>query len=59
MAGGTLSRQPPTVGAGCLNWASPDLCGGRQVDVAVLKDGSLLISDDFAGALYRVSYTAP
>lgn len=29
MAGGTLSRQPPTVGAGCLNWASPDLCGGR------------------------------
>ena len=32
---------------------------GRPVDVAVLKDGSLLISDDFAGALYRVSYTAP
>jgi len=32
---------------------------GRPVDVAVLKDGSLLISDDFAGALYRVSYSAP
>jgi glucose/arabinose dehydrogenase len=29
---------------------------GRPVDVAVMKDGSLLISDDFAGALYRVSY---
>jgi len=29
---------------------------GRPVDVAVLHDGSLLISDDFAGAIYRVSY---
>ena len=29
---------------------------GRPVDVAVMKDGSLLISDDYAGALYRVSY---
>ena len=32
---------------------------GRPVDVATMKDGSLLISDDFAGAIYRVSYTAP
>jgi glucose/arabinose dehydrogenase len=32
---------------------------GRPVDVAVLKDGSMLISDDFAGALYRVTYSAP
>ena len=26
-----LRRQTPEVGAGCLNWASPDLCGGRGV----------------------------
>jgi glucose/arabinose dehydrogenase len=32
---------------------------GRPVDVAVMKDGSLLISDDFAGAIYRVTYKAP
>jgi len=32
---------------------------GRPVDVAQMKDGSLLISDDFAGAIYRVSYRAP
>jgi glucose/arabinose dehydrogenase len=32
---------------------------GRPVDVAVLKDGSMLISDDFAGALYRVTYNPP
>jgi len=29
---------------------------GRPVDVAQLKDGSLLVSDDFAGALYRITY---
>ena len=29
---------------------------GRPVDVLVLKDGSLLVSDDHAGAVYRVSY---
>ena len=32
---------------------------GRPVDVAVQKDGSLLVSDDFAGAIYRVTYSAP
>ncbi|MDY8108003.1 PQQ-dependent sugar dehydrogenase [Fulvimarina sp. 2208YS6-2-32] len=29
---------------------------GRPVDVAVMKDGSMLVSDDLAGALYRISY---
>ncbi|MEI6029040.1 MAG: PQQ-dependent sugar dehydrogenase [Betaproteobacteria bacterium] len=32
---------------------------GRPVDVAMMKDGSMLISDDFAGAIYRVTYSAP
>jgi glucose/arabinose dehydrogenase len=26
------------------------------VDVEVMKDGSLLIADDYNGAVYRVSY---
>lgn len=29
---------------------------GRPVDVAPLADGSLLVSDDFAGAIYRIWY---
>ena len=29
---------------------------GRPVDVEMMKDGSLLVSDDLAGALYRISY---
>jgi glucose/arabinose dehydrogenase len=31
---------------------------GRPVDLLVLEDGSLLISDDYAGAIYRVSYAS-
>jgi glucose/arabinose dehydrogenase len=30
---------------------------GRPVDVAQLPDGSMLVSDDYAGAIYRISYT--
>ncbi|HEY9040076.1 MAG TPA: PQQ-dependent sugar dehydrogenase [Roseovarius sp.] len=30
---------------------------GRPVDVANLRDGSLLVSDDLTGALYRISYS--
>jgi glucose/arabinose dehydrogenase len=29
---------------------------GRPVDVANLPDGSILVSDDYAGAIYRISY---
>jgi glucose/arabinose dehydrogenase len=32
---------------------------GRPVDVQVLGDGSLLLSDDYKGAIYRISYKAP
>jgi len=30
---------------------------GRPVDVMVMKDGSLLVSDDHNGAVYRISYS--
>lgn len=30
---------------------------GRPVDVLVMPDGSLLVSDDFAGAIYRITYS--
>ncbi|MFK2902389.1 PQQ-dependent sugar dehydrogenase [Dyella ginsengisoli] len=32
---------------------------GRPADVQMLPDGSLLVSDDLAGAVYRVTYSAP
>jgi glucose/arabinose dehydrogenase len=42
-------------------WLNPttNTYRGRPVDVAVMKDGSILVSDDFAGALYRISYAQP
>jgi glucose/arabinose dehydrogenase len=33
-----------------------DRVWGRPVDVAVMPDGSLLVSDDYAGAIYRIEY---
>jgi glucose/arabinose dehydrogenase len=30
---------------------------GRPVDVANYPDGSILVSDDYAGAIYRIAYT--
>ena len=29
---------------------------GRPVDVLVMRDGALLVSDDYNGIVYRVSY---
>jgi glucose/arabinose dehydrogenase len=37
--------------------AETGLALGRPVDVAEMKDGSILVSDDFAGAIYRITYT--
>jgi glucose/arabinose dehydrogenase len=32
---------------------------GGPVDVMQLKDGSLLVSDDYNGAVYRITYGKP
>lgn len=37
-------------------WLQGDSAWGRPVDVEILSDGSLLVSDDKAGVIYRVSY---
>lgn len=37
-------------------WLEGNQKRGRPVDVEVMPDGSLLISDDHAGAIYRVTY---
>ena len=37
-------------------WLQGETYWGRPADVHVLKDGSMLISDGEAGAIYRVSY---
>ena len=32
---------------------------GRPADVLVMPDGALLVSDDSAGVIYRISYRKP
>ena len=56
LAGGkAVSYEPFAQG-----WLRPDgRAWGRPVDVQELPDGSLLVSDDEAGAIYRITYKAP
>jgi glucose/arabinose dehydrogenase len=37
-------------------WLQGDRAWGRPVDVQEMPDGSLLVSDDMAGRIYRISY---
>jgi len=37
-------------------WLAGGIHWGRPVDVLVMPDGALLVSDDYAGAVYRISY---
>ena len=41
-----------------VRWLMNELClgAGRPVDVAQTRDNSLLVSDDKAGVVYRISY---
>jgi glucose/arabinose dehydrogenase len=39
-----------------LCWLSRADAWGRPVDLQVMPDGSLLVSDDRAGAIYCISY---
>jgi glucose/arabinose dehydrogenase len=37
-------------------WLQGRRAWGRPVDLLVMPDGALLVSDDSAGAIYRISY---
>jgi glucose/arabinose dehydrogenase len=37
-------------------WLQGEKAWGRPVDILVMPDGALLVSDDRAGAIYRISY---
>jgi glucose/arabinose dehydrogenase len=40
-------------------WLQGENAWGRPVDLEQLPDGSLAVSDDAAGVVYRISYTSP
>ena len=37
-------------------WLEDGDVWGRPADVLVTPDGALLVSDDYAGAIYRIDY---
>jgi glucose/arabinose dehydrogenase len=39
-------------------WLQGEKAWGRPVDVLMMPDGSLLVSDDMAGVIYLITYTA-
>ena len=56
-AQGHVAGQEPFVEGWLQHGAGgKEIVWGRPADVLALPDGSLLISDDFAGAIYRVRY---
>ncbi|WP_292966714.1 PQQ-dependent sugar dehydrogenase [Nitrosomonas sp.] len=40
-------------------WLQENQAWGRPVDILVMSDGALLVSDDMAGVIYRISYSQP
>jgi len=40
-------------------WKVEEDFWGRPVDLLVMPDGALLVSDDYKGAIYRISYQEP
>ena len=40
-------------------WLQRESVSGRPVDLVVLEDGSMLVSDDLSGKVYRISYHGP
>ncbi len=48
---------PPDTSVFASGWLQKGQVWGRPVDILIYKDGSILVSDDHAGAIYRISYT--
>lgn len=47
---------PASYGIFAEGWLQGRSAWGRPVDVLVMPDGALLVSDDLAGAVYRIAY---
>ena len=54
--GGADGNTPISYEGFAEGWLEGEDIWGRPADVEVAPDGSLLISDDAAGAIYRISY---
>jgi glucose/arabinose dehydrogenase len=51
-----MTGQPPKHEVFAEGWLQGDQFWGRPVYPYVMPDGALLVSDDYAGAIYRITY---
>lgn len=51
------NRRPVAYEPFATGWLAGESAWGRPADVAVAPDGSLFVSDDYAGAIYRIRYS--
>jgi glucose/arabinose dehydrogenase len=54
-----LDESPPRVEDFVTGWLVGRQAWGRPVDLAVAPDGSLFLSDDTQGVVYRIAYRGP
>jgi glucose/arabinose dehydrogenase len=51
--------RPPVQEIFAEGWLQGQSAWGRPADVLVMPDGALLVTDDQAGVIYRISYQPP
>jgi len=49
-------NKPVAYEPSATGWLQGETAWGRPADVLVMRDGALLLSDDYAGAIYRTTY---
>ncbi len=55
LAGNTVTNYTPFASG----WLQGEKVHGRPVDIEIVSDGSILISDDYRDCIYRIDYQKP
>jgi len=51
------NRKPISYQPFAYGWLKGEQTTGRPVDIQIMPDGSILVSDDYANMIYRISYS--
>jgi glucose/arabinose dehydrogenase len=51
------ARNPISYQPFAYGWLKAEQTTGRPVDIQIMPDGSMLVSDDYANMIYRISYS--
>jgi glucose/arabinose dehydrogenase len=51
------NNEPVSYSVFAEGWLKGESVSGRPVDLQIMSDGSMLVSDDYGGRIYRISYS--